>query len=180
MAYIQEAQSTPQTPTSTTTTNSVSGGSIGTGGGGASPDSEQNGLGTSNKVASATVSPVILLPSQRFCSFKLIKVVKYLRKMSKLCAEFFINKTTFHALHSVCTPTPMQHTHICNFFSRVAAHKFQSHVYFFSFSPVLLLCMLRSVVTAAADQVVVTQLRDGRWRQSTPFHAVQPLHTALQ
>lgn len=56
MTYIQEAQSTPQTPTSTTTTNSVSGGSIGTGGGGASPDSEQNGLGTTNKVASATVS----------------------------------------------------------------------------------------------------------------------------
>ncbi|XP_011194978.2 DNA-binding protein RFX2 [Zeugodacus cucurbitae] len=55
VAYIQEAQSTPQTPTSTTTTNSVSGGSIGTGGGGASPDSEQNGLGTSNKVASATI-----------------------------------------------------------------------------------------------------------------------------
>ncbi|XP_012156684.1 DNA-binding protein RFX2 [Ceratitis capitata] len=55
VTYIQEAQSTPQTPTSTTTTNSVSGGSIGTGGGGASPDSEQNGLGTTNKVASATI-----------------------------------------------------------------------------------------------------------------------------
>ncbi|XP_017465147.1 PREDICTED: DNA-binding protein RFX2 isoform X1 [Rhagoletis zephyria] len=55
VAYIQETQSTPQTPTSTTTTNSVSGGSIGTGGGGASPDSDQNGLGTTNKVASATI-----------------------------------------------------------------------------------------------------------------------------
>ncbi|XP_053945645.1 DNA-binding protein RFX2 [Anastrepha ludens] len=55
VAYIQEAHSTPQTPTSTTTTNSISGGSIGTGGGGASPDSEQSGLGTTNKVASATI-----------------------------------------------------------------------------------------------------------------------------
>ncbi|XP_067616464.1 DNA-binding protein RFX2 [Eurosta solidaginis] len=54
VAYIQETQSTPQTPTSTTT-NSVSGGSIGTGGGGASPESEQGGLVTPNKVASATI-----------------------------------------------------------------------------------------------------------------------------
>lgn len=56
VAYIQEAQSTPQTPTSTTTTHSASGGSLGTGGGGASPDSEQSALGSSNKIASATVS----------------------------------------------------------------------------------------------------------------------------
>ncbi|XP_068155565.1 DNA-binding protein RFX2 isoform X3 [Drosophila tropicalis] len=55
VAYIQEAQSTPQTPTSTTTTNSASGGSLGTGGGGASPDSEQSALGSSNKIASATI-----------------------------------------------------------------------------------------------------------------------------
>ncbi|XP_022210769.2 DNA-binding protein RFX2 isoform X1 [Drosophila obscura] len=55
VAYIQEAQSTPQTPTSTTTTNSASGGSLGTGGGGASPDSDQSALGNSNKIASATI-----------------------------------------------------------------------------------------------------------------------------
>nr|XP_017026790.1 DNA-binding protein RFX2 isoform X3 [Drosophila kikkawai] len=55
VAYIQEAQSTPQTPTSTTTTHSASGGSLGTGGGGASPDSEQSALGSSNKIASATI-----------------------------------------------------------------------------------------------------------------------------
>ncbi|XP_052839943.1 DNA-binding protein RFX2 isoform X3 [Drosophila gunungcola] len=55
VAYIQEAQSTPQTPTSTTTTHSASGGSLGTGGGGASPDSDQSALGSSNKIASATI-----------------------------------------------------------------------------------------------------------------------------
>ncbi|XP_017119186.1 DNA-binding protein RFX2 isoform X1 [Drosophila elegans] len=55
VAYIQEAQSTPQTPTSTTTTHSASGGSLGTGGGGASPDSDQSTLGNSNKIASATI-----------------------------------------------------------------------------------------------------------------------------
>ncbi|KAH8351116.1 hypothetical protein KR084_004759 [Drosophila pseudotakahashii] len=55
VAYIQEAQSTPQTPTSTTTTHSASGGSMGTGGGGASPDSDQSALGSSNKIASATI-----------------------------------------------------------------------------------------------------------------------------
>ncbi|KPU79215.1 uncharacterized protein Dana_GF17463, isoform D [Drosophila ananassae] len=56
VAYIQEAQSTPQTPTSTTTTHSASGGSLGTGGGGNSPaDSEQSALGSSNKIASATI-----------------------------------------------------------------------------------------------------------------------------
>ncbi|XP_052839974.1 uncharacterized protein LOC128254712 isoform X7 [Drosophila gunungcola] len=58
VAYIQEAQSTPQTPTSTTTTHSASGGSLGTGGGGASPDSDQSALGSSNKIASATVMAV--------------------------------------------------------------------------------------------------------------------------
>ncbi|XP_030242738.1 DNA-binding protein RFX2 isoform X2 [Drosophila navojoa] len=55
VAYIQEAQSTPQTPTSTTTTNSASGGSIGNGADGASPDSDQSAMGTSNKIASATI-----------------------------------------------------------------------------------------------------------------------------
>nr|CAB63452.1 RFX transcription factor [Drosophila melanogaster] len=55
VAYIQEAQSTPQTPTSTTTTHSASGGSLGTGGGGASPDSDQSALSSSNKIASATI-----------------------------------------------------------------------------------------------------------------------------
>jgi len=62
VAYIQEAQSTPQTPTSTTTTHSASGGSLGTGGGGASPDSDQSALGSSNKIASATVSTSPWLP----------------------------------------------------------------------------------------------------------------------
>lgn len=64
VAYIQEAQSTPQTPTSTTTTNSASGGSIGNGADGASPDSDQSAMGTSNKIASATVSmgPSVFAP----------------------------------------------------------------------------------------------------------------------
>ncbi|XP_030559823.1 DNA-binding protein RFX2 [Drosophila novamexicana] len=55
VSYIQEAQSTPQTPTSTTTTNSASGGSIGNGVDGASPDSDQSAMATSNKIASATI-----------------------------------------------------------------------------------------------------------------------------
>ncbi|XP_037951895.1 transcription factor RFX3-like isoform X1 [Teleopsis dalmanni] len=55
VTYLHEAHSKPQTPTSTTTTNSLSGGSIGTGGGGASPESEQNTLGNTNKIASATI-----------------------------------------------------------------------------------------------------------------------------
>uniref|UniRef100_A0A1B0FKB6 RFX-type winged-helix domain-containing protein n=1 Tax=Glossina morsitans morsitans TaxID=37546 RepID=A0A1B0FKB6_GLOMM len=61
VAYLHEAQGAPQTPTSTTTTNSLGGGSVSASnsnsvGGGADIKSEnENHLGNTNKIATATI-----------------------------------------------------------------------------------------------------------------------------